>query len=35
MSFHLIGFILATAAHWIAHNLQNAFVINVVGDDRR
>jgi Zn-dependent protease len=30
LSFHLIGFIPATAAQWIARNLQNALVINVV-----
>src|SRR5437868_6796442 len=30
LTFHLIGFIPATAAQWIARNLQNALVINVV-----
>src|SRR6476620_2506832 len=30
LAFHLVGFLPMNSAHWVAENLQNALIINVV-----
>jgi Zn-dependent protease len=30
LAFHLVGFLSADSAHWVAENLKNALIINVV-----